>query len=37
VLDTGPKEFKSKLAMALFLDENPDIKAKHKAYLEEEE
>ena len=37
VLDTGPKEFKSKLALALFLDENPDIKAKHKAYLEEEE
>ena len=35
-LDTGPKEFQSKLARQLFLDENPDVKKREKAYLEEE-
>jgi len=36
VLDTGPREFPSKLALELFLDENPSIKKRHEEYLSEE-
>ena len=33
VLDTGPKEFPSRLALQLFLEENPEIAAKHREYM----
>jgi hypothetical protein len=36
-LPTGPRQFPSKLSRELFLDENPDIAAKEKAFTEDEE
>jgi len=35
VLETGPKEFPSKLALQLFLEENPEVKKRHLEYSKE--